>query len=102
MGLYSHVKQLSLDFVENVILHLFVLAVASVGTIAWTSTNFIDPVLELLVKLGTEARRFFLLDLQVTLMFLYVVVDSLRSPIGLPVHVAFLELRGAKEVHPDL
>lgn len=98
---HSHVKQLSLDFVENVILHLFVLAVSSVGAVGRASTDFLDPLLKLLVKLGTEARGLLLLDLKVALVLLNGVMDSLSGSVSCPVHVAFLELRGAEEVHPN-
>ena len=75
----SHVLQLSLDFVEDVALHLFVLAVTSVRAISQATSNFFDSLLELVVKLRAEAGRLLLLDLQITFVLLDSVMETLMS-----------------------
>lgn len=97
----SHVLQLSLNFVENLILHLFVLAVACAWAISDATDCFIFTILkslsELCIQLGTEALSLELLGLEVKLVLLDDIVMLFHPNLSLLVlDIVLLELRWAE------
>lgn len=101
----SHVLQLSLNFVENVILHLFVLAVTSARAVMLsthsihTAFRVLEALLEAHVKLLTDSHGLSLLVRQSLLMLLNLAVQSLRHAIlrVVVLHKALLKLSWAED-----
>lgn len=102
----SHIVELRLDLIEDVILHLLILAVTRVraikdsGTVlvlAHTLAVLVQSLLQACVQLVSDLGCGHLLSLELELVLLDGLVQALRGLIGLPLDEALLQLCRTEE-----
>ena len=106
----SHIAELSLDLIKDVILHLLVLAVARVRAIedagavlvlAHTLAMLVQSLLQARVQLVSDLSSGHLLSLELELVLLDGLVQALRGLICLPLDEALFQLGWTEERETD-
>ena len=101
----SHVPQLSLNFVENVALQLFVLSVARVravhDSVCRSVLSLLEALLQTLVELLADPRRRGLLSLQRQFVPLDLPMELFSSVVVVVLHEAVRELGGTETEEAD-